>query len=128
MNVQLQIDFTPGLTVRFRSIKQCCAHVVYGSRKGLSGVASDMDMSPSELSKRLSDEKDNPDNRPLRAEDIEQIIDSTQDRTPVYYMVERWLQDATAKRERALGQLAEMAPVFIALAEEAGIKMKAARK
>lgn len=122
-NVQLSIDFASGLTARFRSLKQACAHAVYASRKGLSGVAADMDMSPSELSKRLSD-SDSPDNRPLRAEDVERIIESTGDKTPVYYQVEKFLQDPKAKRDQALAAMAEMAPVFVALAEEAGIPLK----
>lgn len=122
-NVQLSIDFAPGLTARFRSLKQACAHAVYASRGGLSGVAADMDMSPSELSKRLSD-TESTDNRPLRAEDIEDIVTSTGDRTPVYYMVEKFLQDPKAKRDQALAQMAEMAPLFVALAEDAGIPLK----
>lgn len=119
-HVQLSIDLEPGLTARFRSLKQACAHAVYASRKGLSGVAGDMDMSPSELSKRLSD-SDSTDNRPLRTEDVEQIVESTADYTPVYYLVERFLRDPKAKRDQALAQMAEMAPMLIALAEQAGV-------
>lgn len=125
-HVQLQIDFAPGLTTRFRSLKQACAHAVYASRKGLSGVAADLDMSPSELTKRLSD-SDSADNRPLRSEDVEQIVESTGDKTPVFYMVERWLQDPKARRDQALAQLATVGQQFIELAAEAGISLKPAK-
>lgn len=122
--MQLALDFEAGLTARFRSLKQACAHAVYAARGGLSGVASSLDMSPSELTKRLAEDKDNPDNRPLRAEDIEGIVASTGDRTPIYYLIEKYLQDPKAKRDQALATMAEMAPVFVRLAEEAGIALK----
>lgn len=120
--MQLTIDYTPGLTARFRTIKQVCAHAVYGSRAGLSGVAAALDMSPSELSKRLS-ETDSTDNRPLRDIDIERIVAETRDMTLVYWMVEKFLGDPGAKRVQALEQLAQLVPVIAALAEQAGVQI-----
>ena len=125
--MQIALDFTPGLTARFKSIKQVCAHAVYSSRGGLSGVAAALDMSPSELSKRLS-ETDSSDNRPLRDCDIERIIEETRDHAIVHWMVEKFLGDPAAKREAAMSQLVALAPVFAALAEQAGVTVTKGRR
>ena len=120
--MQIALDFTPGLTTRFKSLKQVCAHAVYSSRGGLTGVAAALDMSPSELSKRLS-ETDSSDNRPLRDSDIEKIIQETGDHSIVHWQVEKYLGDPQAKRDAAMSQLVALAPVFAALAEQAGVSI-----
>lgn len=125
--MQLTLDFSPGLTARYRSLKQVCAHAVYGSRAGLSGVAAALDMSPSELSKRLS-ETDSPDNRPLRDTDIERIITETGDASPIYWLVERYLGDPKAKQMQALAAIPELVAQLTALAEQAGVAIPASRK
>lgn len=125
--MQLTLDYTPGLTARFKTIKQVCAHAVYGSRAGLSGVAAALDMSPSELSKRLS-ETDSTDNRPLRDIDIERIVTETRDPTLVYWMVERFIGDPSAKKAQAMEQLVALVPIFTALAEQAGVQIPKAKR
>lgn len=85
--MQLSLDFQPGLTTRFKRWKHTLANAVYSSRQGLSGVAADLDMSPSELSNRLSDEE-GASNRPLRDEDCIAILRSTHDFTPIYWLIE----------------------------------------
>ena len=127
--VQLNLDFQPGLTARFPRWEDTFVHIVYSNRKGLNGVAADLDMSPSELSKRLAwrpDQKEEP--RPLRSPDIVAIIEATGDPTPIYWLIEKFLRDPDAKRAEAINELARLAPLFNALAEQAGInpKLKAA--
>lgn len=121
-DMQLNLTFEPGLTAQFPSFEDVIVAVVYGSRKGLNGVAADLDYSPSELSRRLNRNPDDPRN--LKAGDVPRIIDSTGDMRPVYWLIERFLQDPSAKRQQALDQMAQMAPVFLALAEQAGITAK----
>mgnify|MGYP001592531136 CR=1 FL=1 len=57
---QLALSFEPGLTARFRTLEDCCQHVVLTSRGGVDGVAAHLDMAPSELSRRLNREARNP--------------------------------------------------------------------
>lgn len=85
-------------------------------------------MSPSELSKRLSHHSDANEPRPLRSQDIVGIIKSTGDMTPIYWLVEHFLEDPAVKREQAISQLAALAPIFQALAEQAGIQATPKRK
>lgn len=126
--LQFPLDFQPGLTTRFPRWEDTFVGAVYSCRKGLNGVASDLDMSPSELSKRLSHHCDPNEPRPLRSQDIVGIIKSTGDMTPIYWLVESFLEDPTAKREQAMNQLAALAPIFQALAEQAGIHAVPKRK
>jgi hypothetical protein len=126
--VQLNLDFQPGLTARFPRWEDTFVHIVYSHRKGLNGVASDLDMSPSELSKRLAwrpDQKEEP--RPLRSIDIVGILEATGDPTPIYWLIEKFLRDPDVKRAEAINALAQLAPMIQTLAEQAGLtKLKVA--
>lgn len=118
---QLAFDFQPGLTTQFRSLRQVCAAAVYSSRKGLTGVSGDMDMAPSDLCRRLGDDSD----RPLTDAHVDQIIASTNDFRPIYYLIEKYLQDPETKRQQAIEQLATAMPGIHALLEQAGVKVRA---
>jgi len=117
---QLTLNFEPGLTARYPDWHATLAHAVYASRKGLSGVAADLDVSPSDLTKRLSHDE----NRPLRADQAVRIIESTGDLTPIYWLIEKFLRDADAQRVQAIQQLAELAPRLLELAAQAGVLTK----
>ena len=125
---QLPFDFQPGITVRFPRWEDTFVSAVYSCRKGLNGVAADLDMSPSELSKRLSHHSDPNEPRPLRSQDITGIMKSTGDMTPIYWLVENFLSDPKAKQEQAMTQLAALAPIFQALAEQAGLRVAGKKK
>jgi hypothetical protein len=113
---QLALDFEPGLTARYQEWEDVLAAAVYGSRKGLNGVAADLDMSPSELTRRLNRNTD--DSRPLRAQDAIRIVKSTEDYRPVYWMVERFLRDPETTRNQAIQQLSQIMPIVQALVEQ----------
>lgn len=122
---QLSLDFEPGLTVRFPEWEDVLAAAVYGCRKGLNGIAAELDMSPSELTRRLNRNTD--DSRPLRASDAIGIIRSTEDMRPVYWQVEKFLRDPETARNQAIQQLAQVMPIVQALIEQAGAQPKARR-
>ena len=112
---QLSLDFQPGLTAQFRTLTQVCAAAVYASRGGLGAVASDLDIAPSDLCRRLTEDHD----RPLTAEHVRGIISSTKDFRPIYWLIETFLQDPEAKRLQAIHQLAQVMPLVQALVEQA---------
>lgn len=116
---QMNLTFEPGLTARFRSLREVTAHSVYSSRRGLSAVAADLDMSPSELTKRLNADSAEP--RPMRVDDLEAIIQSTGDATPIYWLVEKYLRDPDAVRNQATAQIAVLLPALLELAKQAGL-------
>jgi hypothetical protein len=129
---QLSLDFEPGLTTRFRSLEDCVLHVVVTHRLGVDGIASRLDMSPSELSRRLNAhtvaKEGDVSNRPLRVTDMLLIIQITGDHRPIHWLAERFLGDPVAKQESALEQLALLAPMLVGLAEQAGLQMPKAAK
>jgi hypothetical protein len=115
---QLNLDFEPGLTERYTRWEDTFTTAVYSCRKGLNGVALSCDQSPSELSKRLAWRKDNRDEpRPLRTCDVTDILDATQDFTPIYWLIERYLKDPEVKRNEAIAKLSELMPQLEALVQ-----------
>jgi hypothetical protein len=117
---QMTFDFQPGLTVQFKTLTEVCAAAVYGSRGGLSAVAADLDISPSDLSRRLTPSQHGSDNRPLTAEQVDGIVSSTKDMRPIFWQMEKHMQDPEAKKNQAIEQLAAALPMVLALIEQAG--------
>ena len=122
---QLPLAFEPGITARHRTLEDCCAAVVHNSRIGVEGVATHLDMAPSELSRRLNAHvqahEGDTSNRPLRISDLIGIIEATSDYRPIYWLAEKFLRDPESQRTAAMQQMAQLAPIFVALAEQAGM-------
>jgi hypothetical protein len=123
---QLTLNFEPGLLQRFPRWEDTFITAVYGSRKGLNDVAADCDQSPSELSKRLS-HVDGGEPRPLRSADILNILRSTNDFTPVYWLIEQFLKDPQAKQQEALAAIPGLVERLNAVLEQAAPAKQRAR-
>jgi hypothetical protein len=82
---QLTLNFEPGLVERYGSLRDCIATGVY--QRGLKRVAIDLDQAPSNLSVQLSDDP----SRRFSVDSLETYIEKTGDKTPVLYLVERFL-------------------------------------
>lgn len=124
---QMTLNFEPGLTERFKTWDEVLAAAVYGSRKGLNAVAADLDMSPSELTRRLNPATDDP--RPLRTKDGIGIIEATQDFRPVHWLIEKFLRDPEAAKNDALAQIPALIEQLQALAVTASSgKIQAIRR
>lgn len=123
---QLSLAFEAGLTARYSTIEDCCAAVVHNYRGGLDGVAPALDMSPSELSRRLNAhlaaKEGDSNNRPLRTGDMVRIIAKTEDFRPVYWLIEKFLRDPEVIRSQAIHELALVMPSVMALVEQATAK------
>lgn len=120
MAIQHTLNFEPGMAERWRSLKACVRERVYGNPKPLKAVAADMDLSESELSRKLNDNPADPRN--LSCDDLEQYLKATGDVTPIIYLVEKYAVNAEAKRAYAAAELARQLPGLIALARELGVK------
>lgn len=104
---QLMLDFEPGLTDRYSSLKECVATGVY--QRGLKRVAIDLDQAPSNLSVQLSEDS----SRHFSVDSLERYIEKTGDTAPVMYLVEKFLAksaqtDAGKKVDAIRAQMAEM--------------------
>jgi len=117
--IQMTLDLDTGLTDRFRSLKETMAAGVY--RRGLKRTAGDLDVAPGNLSVMLSDDGQ----RHLDVNVLEQYIELTGDKTPIYYLVAKYCGDQSAARDEALermqGLLQEL-PQLLASVGAAGKK------
>jgi len=99
---QIALDFEPGLTERFGSLRECVATGVY--QRGLKRVAIDLDTAPSNLSVQLSEDT----SRHFSVDSLERYIESTGDVTPIHYLAERFLSDKSARQAAASAELLEI--------------------
>lgn len=106
--LQFSLDLEPGITEQFRTLKQVVAAVVYGSRIGLSGVASHCDLSPSALSRMLNENEDDPRHLPMDL--LPQIIQVTGDLRPIHWLNTKFLLDEATRQRAVVGELASMLP------------------
>lgn len=112
---QLMLDFEPGLTERFTSLRDCVATGVY--QRGLSRVAIDLNESPGNLSTQLGEAE----SRHFSIDKFEQYLAKTGDMTPLYYLCERFLSDKQAKQGAAMNELALMLAKMQPLMKQAGV-------
>jgi len=115
---QTAFDFTPGLTVQFRSMRAVLSSVVYSARGGLDAAAAACDLSPSQLQRMLN--RGQADERNLDVDHIEEIVRATGDLRPVYWLIEKFLQDPERVKANAIQQLAQLAPVIAELVAQSG--------
>lgn len=79
---------------------------IYDCGRPFKVIAADLDMSVSELSRRLSPA----DSLLLPLEDLPKIMKATGDLRPVYWLVETFLEGDDDKRKRAVDQLHKLMP------------------
>lgn len=116
---QLTLDFLPGLTELHTSALACVDSQIKSSGKPLKTIAADMDLSSSELSRKLAN---NPhDARNFTLDDFERYIASSGDTTPLLYLVQKYCVDSDVKQRQALAALASQVPNLIALLKAAGV-------
>ncbi len=117
-NNQLTLEFEPGLADQYPSAKHLMAERVHKQvGKTQKQVASDMDLSSSELTRKLS--FNDRDHRNFSLDDLELFWDVTEDYTVLLYWVEKYLDKREGKRERALDQLAAILPEIQTLVRQA---------
>ncbi|WP_435310661.1 hypothetical protein [Primorskyibacter sedentarius] len=108
MTRQIELNFEGGLINQFPNFRECVHASVYNSGKQLKAVAADLDYSPSKLSRMLADNPDDPLNFPI--DRFPELVAATGDLRPIFWLVERFLEDSDAKRKRAADQLMSMLP------------------
>jgi hypothetical protein len=124
--LQFSLEFEPAITDQFRTLEECVAAVVYGSRVGLSGVAAHCDLSPSAFGRMLSQRdaaspggRKDRKARTLAMGLLPKIIEATNDYRPIHWLVAKHLPDDSMRQRALLARaevlLPEMASVFAQL-------------
>src|SRR3990167_3913355 len=125
MNKQVELNFEPGLTEQFPEFRDVIKASVYSCGRAFKSIAADLDMSVSELSRKLSENPNDPVHFPLSR--LPDLIAATGDKRPIYWLVETFLEDPDARRKRVLDELSNMLPHIAQLISAAsGPKLKAA--
>lgn len=119
---QMTLQLEEGLVEAHRSLRDCVAAGVY--RRGLKRVAADLDLSPGNLSVALSDDP----HRKLGVDELERYIQTTGDKSPVYYLVAKYLGDEAAARDHAMAQVQSMLEAMPQLLAAAGLTEQQRRR
>lgn len=115
MPVQHTLNFEPGLAERWRTLKACVRERVYAHIKPLKSIAAEMDLSESDLSRKLADNPDDPRN--FSCDDLEAYLAKTGDSTPIFYLIEKYAVNPEARKAYAAAELARALPQLLALAK-----------
>lgn len=106
--MQLALNFEAGMVESYGSCREFVESRVHKQGVPQKSIAADMDYSPSDLSRKLSQSPG--DSRRFTLDDLEKFIEVTGDTQPVYYLVEKYLTEceseveALKRRLRELGQ------------------------
>ncbi len=119
---QLSLQFEPGLSSKFRSLRRATAEVVY--RSGLDRCAIAADEGPGNFSKSLADRhKGDTTARRFDLDALEAVLDETHDYTPIYYLIDKYLRDDEARKHAAIDKIGALLPELTALFRQAGVAL-----
>jgi hypothetical protein len=117
---QLTLSFEQGISERHSSLRECIATGVY--QRGLSNVAIDLDKAASNLSMELSGAVDAAGrSRQFGVDALERYIEKTRDTAPIYYLIDKFLNDKGHKQNAAMAQLAPILQQLAPLMKQAGL-------
>ncbi len=90
------------------SFKETIQRAVYGCGRSLKVIAAELDMSGPELSRKLADNPNDPVHFP--AHRIADLIESTKDFGPLYWLIDRFLAPQEDEAVRLVKQIAAHLP------------------
>ncbi len=99
---QLSIEFAPGLTEQFPEFRDVVRASVYACGRQLKAVAADLDMTSSELSRKLANNPADPVHFPL--DRLPELVEATGDKRPIYWLVEKFLEAPEARQGRLVAE------------------------
>lgn len=117
---QMKLQFEPGLTSKYRSLRRVVGDVVH--RHGLDRCAIAADEAPGNFTRSLADrQKGDTAARRFDIDALEAVLDETEDYTPIYYLIEKYLRNEEARRDDAIARLGAMLPELTSLLRQAGV-------
>jgi hypothetical protein len=106
--VLLKMEYEPGITEQFRTLKSCVAAVVYASKAGLEGCAQACLVSPSTLCKMLNEHDNEENRRHLPIDFLPIIIQVTKDYRPLLWLGAKFMPNEEQRREAVIGRVEQM--------------------
>jgi len=114
---QFEINFEAGLVEQFPEFRDVIKASVYSCGRPFKAIAADMDMSVSELSRKLADNPNDPVNFPVHR--LPELVGATGDRRPIYWLIEAFLEDPAHRRQHVLSKIEALLPELQALVKSA---------
>ena len=108
---QLTLNFEAGLADQYDSLKEFLreeAIPTMWQKRGIpkKHIAADMDLSPSELTRKLSDNPNDPRN--FTTDDLDSYLEKTKDMSPIFYLLDKYAKDTQDEIEKLEARLAEL--------------------
>ena len=105
MKIQLEFDFDR----KFESLEEATIDAFYKANKPQKYLAAELGYSPAGLSKRLNQNPAENDPR-LNLKDLEKFIEVTGDYSPIYYLVNKFLNVQRESELEAFRELKKRLP------------------
>jgi predicted transcriptional regulator len=110
---QLTLNFEPGLPDLFPTLRGYVAYRIQEQRLNAAALAGKMDLSPSVLSRKLSQNEG--DTQRLNCDDLEAYIKSTGDAVSVIeYLAAKYIDKPEQRRARLLDRVEQLLPDLVA--------------
>jgi len=104
----MTLDFQPSVRARFPTLRQCVHFVVLEDPRGIKAVASDCDVSVSELSRRLAPTDGDP--RSCDVNLMVAIMKSTKSQLPLQWLIGEFVPDDQTRLSSALSTAEQLLP------------------
>lgn len=93
---QLTLNFEAGLSDCYSSCREYAQALIHQQGRPIKTIAADMDFSPSQLSRKLAQSPG--DSARFTLDDLELFMQVTGDTSPIKYLVDKYLANATCKK------------------------------
>lgn len=113
---QLTLNFEPSIRQRFATLRECVHYVVIDDKRGIKAVASDCDISVSELTRRLSPTDNDP--RSCDVNLMVGIMRSTKSLLPLQWLVAEFVPDDHTRHTAALTAVETLLPQLLGAVAE----------
>lgn len=106
--IQVGLNLDPGILDQYPDFRDAVRASVYSCGRSFKAIAADLDMSVSELSRKLSDNPNDPIHFPYHR--LPDLILATGDALPVHWLIATFIESPETKRHRAIDQLTHLLP------------------
>lgn len=113
------IDFAPGITERFPSLRDVCKHAVENCNKQQKYIALDLGLTPSALTNALKLRRGDAEDRNFDIDLLPALIESTENPNPIFWLIEKCMQSPAERLATATEEMSQLLPKIVKLLAEA---------
>jgi hypothetical protein len=108
---QLTLSFEPSIAERHATLRDFIAYRIQVQAKPAKSIASDMDMAPSTLTRKLTAgrDPDDKDTQRFNVDDLERYMRETKDTSPIEYLAAKYMHSDETRKARAIARVEALA-------------------